>query len=40
MKIIELRTFPRDTKPVGTVTQKSLKIPERQIVVLHSQAGD
>jgi hypothetical protein len=29
----------RNAQPVGTVIQKSLKVPEWQIVVLHSQAG-
>jgi hypothetical protein len=29
-----------DTQLVGTVIQKALKVPEWQISVLHSQAGD
>jgi hypothetical protein len=38
-KTVELRTIGYDTQPVGTVIQKSLKVPEWQISVLHSQAG-
>jgi hypothetical protein len=33
-------TIPHDTQSVGAVTQKFLKVFERQIVVLYSQTGD
>ena len=38
-EMVELRTVGQDTQPVGTIIQKSLKVPEWQIWALHSQAG-
>ena len=37
--MVEFRTVGQDTEPVGAVMQKSLKVPEWQMWVLHSQAG-
>jgi len=35
-----MESISLDTEPVGTIIQKSLKVPERQILLLHSQGGD
>jgi len=40
MENIEIITTPHDNQLIGTVIQKSLKVPEWQISVLHSQTGD
>jgi hypothetical protein len=40
IKCIDGRSVLQDTKPVGTVMQKTLKVPEGQMSRLHSQAGD
>ena len=39
-KNIDFRTIPHYNQLIGTVIQKSLKVPEWQMLVLHSQAGD
>jgi hypothetical protein len=40
IKNIDVKSILQDTQPIGTVIQKSLKIPEWQMLALHSQAGD